>query len=115
MPILDPMTFHVGGGVGLGYTELSTTNNAIEGGKDALHLTWQVGAGIGYQLTDRVWLNLGYRFVSLGEFSYTMKVPPASPVGRFSLDLMSHELAAGVRVNFYELAPPGAWTFRRGR
>jgi opacity protein-like surface antigen len=108
VPLLEPMTFHLGGGVGAALTELETTNNVFSGSDDPLHLTWQVGAGFDYQLTDRIAVSSGYRYVNLGSFDYPLMNGPV-PAGNFTLDLASHEFRAGLRVRFYSVPAPGAW------
>lgn len=115
IPLLEPMSFYLGGGVGFSYTELSTSNNALSGGDDSYHLTWQVGSGFGYRLTEYVSVNFGYRYVDMGDFDYPMVNPPADTVGRFSMDLSAHEFTSGLRVNFFSVKSPGSWSFRRGR
>lgn len=108
IPILDPMTMHLGAGVGVGLTDLKTTSVAFTGKENAIHFTWQVGAGFDYQLTDRVSVGLGYRYVDMGSFDYPLKLG-ATPVGNFKLDLASHELNTGLRVNFYSVSSPASW------
>jgi len=108
IPILEPMSLHLGAGVGLGMTELDTTSVAFNGSDDALHFTWQVGGGFDYQLTDRVSVGMGYRFVDLGSFDYPLRLG-ITPVGTFKADLSSHELHTGLRVNFYSVPSPGSW------
>lgn len=116
VPLVEPLSFSAGAGVGLGGSELSTTNNVFRGSELAYHFQWQVGGGVGYRITDRVSATLGYRYVDSGEFSYALANPPApDPVGTFKLDLSSHEVAFGLRVSFHSVPSPGAWSVRRGR
>jgi len=115
IPLLEPMSVYLGGGVGFSYTELSTSNNVLSGSDDSFHLTWQVGTGLSYRLTEYVSVNLGYRYVELGDFDYPIVNPPADRVGSFSLHLAAHEFTSGLRVNFFSVKSPGSWTFRRAR
>lgn len=116
VPLLEPMSLSLGGGIGLISTDIDTTNNVMKGKDTSLGLTWQVGGGFAYRLTDRVSVDFGYRFSDLGHFKYKLRLPPQEePVGSFSMDLLSHEFKAGLRVRFYSVASPGAWRFRRDR
>lgn len=117
LPLLEPMTFYLGGGVGVAHTDVSSSDNDLKGGDSGFGFTWQVGAGFGYRLTDRVTVGLGYRYVSLGSFDYALQLNPATPdtFGRFKVDLAAHELNSGLRVNFYAVPSPGEWASRRGR
>ena len=114
VPLVEPLSFTSGAGIGLGSTSLSTSNNILRGKADELHFAWLVGAGFSYDLTERVALDAGYRYVDLGEFSYALRMGP-TPAGRFTMSLASHEFALGVRVRFLSVASPGGWTFRRAR
>ena len=115
VPLIEPLSFGIGAGLGLGCTSIDSTNNAVFGKTDDFHLTWQGGAGFGYELTDRVTLGLDYRYVSLGshDFALFTNANP-NPVGSFSADLASHELALGVRVHFFTVPPPNRWSFGLG-
>lgn len=108
IPLLEPVSMHFGAGVGMGMTEFKTTSVAFNGSDDAIHLTWQAGAGFDYQLTDRVSIGMGYRYVDLGSFEYGLRLG-TTPVGNFTADLASHELRTGLRVNFYTVSSPGSW------
>ncbi len=113
IPMLEPLTVHMGGGVGMGMTEFETTADGagFRGKKEEIHLAWQVGAGFDYQITDRVSFGAGYRYVDLGSFDYAIK-QGATRVGNFTVDLTSHELRTGLRVAFFSVASPGSWTFK---
>ena len=79
--------------------------------------TWQVGGGFDYQLTDRVSVGVGYRYVDLGSFDYPLELG-TTHVGNFAIALASHEMRTGLRVNFYSVSSPGSWKrprFGRGR
>ncbi len=65
---------YVGAGVGLAYNQLSETyftqnvflTNRIEG-DSRLALAWSLMAGIGWQISDRAILDLGYRYMDFGK------------------------------------------------
>jgi hypothetical protein len=116
VPLIEPMSFSLLAGVGLAGSDIETSNNVLSGEDDSLDFTWQAGAGFAYRLTDRVSVDFGYRFTDLGSFRYTLRSPPQQePLGSFSMDLLSHEFKAGLRVRFYAAASPGDWSFRRDR
>jgi hypothetical protein len=116
IPILEPVTTYLGAGIGLAATEISTTNNVFKGSDEVYDFSWQVGAGFGYRLTDRVSIALGYRYTDLGSFGFALKNPPATePVGNFAMDLSTHELNFGLRVRFLAVPSPGEWTLPRAR
>lgn len=115
VPLLEPMNCYVGVGAGLASTRIDVTNNVAFGSDDAFHFIWQAGAGFGYELTDRVVLSLGYRYVALGSHEMTLVDSVGDPVGNFSLDLSAHEAALGVRVRFFSVPPPGEWGAHRDR
>lgn len=115
VPLLEPLSFGVGAGLGLASTSIDSTNNAAFGGTDDFHFIWQGGAGFGYELTDRVTLGFDYRYVNLGSHEFALRTNGnPTPVGNFSADLASHELALGVRLRFYTVPPPNRWGFGGG-
>ena len=113
IPMIEPLTMHMGGGVGMGMTEFDTAADGagFRGSEEKVHFSWQVGAGLDYQITDRVSFGAGYRYVDLGSFDYALR-QGATRVGNFEVDLTSHELRTGLRVNFYSVPSPGSWTFK---
>jgi opacity protein-like surface antigen len=110
VPWLEPLTFQAGAGLGLGFTEIETNNNTFSGSSDDLHFVWQAGMGLGYRLTDRVTLALGYRYLDLGDHSFPLGSGSfPDPLGTMEVDLVSHELSFGIRVAFLDVASPGEW------
>jgi len=108
VPLLDPMSVYLGAGVGIGFRDISTTNNVLSGGEDTTHLAWQAGAGFGYRLADRVTVHLGYRYFDLGNADFGLRSGPTL-LGNYTLDLGAHEFISGLRVEFYSIASPEAW------
>lgn len=109
VPLLDPLNFVMGAGLGVGLTFFDSSNNVAFGDDDAAHFVWQAGTGFGYELTDRVTLGAEYRYVGFGSHTYPLVGTVGEPVGSFSIDLGSHEFVAGVRVRFYGVPSPGTW------
>jgi opacity protein-like surface antigen len=89
-------TPYVGGGLGVGYTELTadTSDSKIS----ATGLVYQLGAGVKVAMTDSLALDLGYRY----------KVMPDAPVSidnapdntDVTLDATSHVVQAGLTFTF---------------
>jgi hypothetical protein len=104
IPVLDPLGFNLGGGVGLAANDVSTTDNVSRGGKTAYGFAWQVGAGFDYAFTKRVTFGIGYRYLDLGEVDFGLRIGE-TPIGDFSLDLTAHEIATSLRVEFHSFAP----------
>ena len=102
------VTPYLGAGVGVAYHIVDETyftgnpnlTNRIEGNRD-IAFAWSLMAGIGYQLSDRAILDVGYRYLDLGE-AETGRVDNAGFVNpRVELDdLASHEIKVGLRYHF---------------
>lgn len=103
------LTPYVGAGIGVAHNVLSkhvlTTFNPDTGletterfaGGDNFSFAWALMAGVGYQMSSNFTLDLGYRYVSLGD------VKTRSYDTGTGLDLESlgaHEMRFGVRYNF---------------
>jgi opacity protein-like surface antigen len=101
---------YVGAGVGVAYHDMDevffTGNpflvNRIEGDKD-ISFAWSLMAGIGYQLSDRAILDLGYRYINIGDIK-SGRVDTAGfvnpPVQIEDID--AHEFKVGLRYHFGE-------------
>lgn len=99
---------YVGAGIGAAYnivdsvyfTENPNLVNTIEGDRK-LSLAWSVMAGVGYQISDRAILDIGYRFIDLGSaksgnVDNIAKYNPSVYVD----DLYAHEIKVGLRYHF---------------
>ncbi len=102
------VTPYVGAGVGVAYNQLSETYftgtttlpNRIAGDND-LSLAWSLMAGIGYQISDRAIVDVGYRYIDMGKISSqrhdnTGNINPRVVVD----DLAAHEFKIGLRYHF---------------
>ncbi len=96
---------YVGAGIGVAYNEVEevyfTGNpflvNRIQGNAD-IDLAWQLSAGAAYQISDRAVLDMGYRFIHLGD-ARSGRVDSArfvNPRVRIS-DIHAHEFKVGLR------------------
>jgi opacity protein-like surface antigen len=102
------ITPYVGAGIGLAYnrigettfTETNTRHNTILG-HDDLAFAWSLMAGVGYQLSDRAVLDVGYRYLDLGKATSDSvdNTRAYNPRIRFD-DLASHEIKVGIRYHF---------------
>ena len=102
------ITPYVGAGVGAAYHQVSETFftgnynlvNKIEGHND-LSFAWSLMAGVGYQISDRAVLDVGYRYIDLGDAS-SGRVDNAGFVNpRVNIDdLAAHEIKIGLRYSF---------------
>jgi opacity protein-like surface antigen len=114
IPVLEPLMLYGGAGLGLSSTELDTTDNVSQGKNSEFLFGWQAGVGLGYELTQRVTLMAGYRYIDLGQPKVNLRIPPSEDsFGNFTMDLAAHEFNFGVRVNFFSIPYPEKWAIRR--
>ena len=97
---------YVGAGVGLARNEMDgvgfSTSANTQFGEDTWSLAWSLMAGAGFQISERVVLDLGYRFIDLGkaesgrgDTSGFANNPPLQ-----INDLTAHEFKVGLRFHF---------------
>lgn len=99
---------YVGVGIGAAYHQLDDVyftgnpnlTNQIKGDND-LAFAWSVMAGVGYQISDKAIVDVGYRYLDLGRISSQRSdsggfVNPAVSID----DLATHELKVGLRYHF---------------
>lgn len=99
---------YLGVGVGAAYHRLDdvffTGNpnlvNRIRGDND-LSLAWSLMAGVGYQFSERMLLDLGYRYIDMGRISSQRSDSAGfvNPAVNFD-DLTAHEIKVGLRYHF---------------
>lgn len=86
-------------GAGLGAARIATADLTVTGGSlsgdSAFVLAYQGGAGIDYALTNRLNLDLGYRFFSSTRPEFSEVNGPA-----FKMDYYNHSVVLGLRVGF---------------
>jgi hypothetical protein len=100
IPVLAPLSFSLGAGIGLGANDVTTTDNVSKGSSVSYAFAWQAGAGIGYALTRNVHIGLAYRYLDPGQVELDLSAGQ-TPFGSFELDLSAHEVATTLRVSFY--------------
>lgn len=104
---------YVGVGLGVAYHKMDgvyfTGNpglvNTIEGNSDVT-FAWALMAGFGYQISDRMILDVGYRYMDLGD-AKSGRVDSAgfvNPPVRIE-DMTAHEFKVGLRYHFGSTGP----------
>jgi opacity protein-like surface antigen len=91
-------TPYVSAGLGLASVELEGHGVAPAGvvmNDDAVGFAWQIGTGISYDVSDRMALEVGYRFFNVENVDLTSVGGVSSDV-----DLRSHQVNAGLRYRF---------------
>jgi len=104
--IVDKFLGYVSGGIGVAYNEMDQRSYVEDGeGRSPVHinngeknaetvLAWQLGAGLGYELTKEIILNAGYRYLVTDKADDTQhSIYQYYEVG-------SHNVTAGIRYSF---------------
>ncbi len=86
---------YIGGGVGFSvhHTD-STLPLGSDGSRTDTTMAWQLGAGVGIDVTDNLTVDIGYRFTDLGV------AQSAGPTPFYIDDNYSHEFRIGLRYDF---------------
>lgn len=100
----DAITPYVGAGVGISMLDtdsLTTAGGITERGTQVYNLTYAAMAGISSKVSDLVTLDLGYRFINLGQYEQDGSFSDGSAAAATKYDdLFAHEFRAGVRFQF---------------
>ena len=101
---------YVGAGLGWAYHKMGdVTNDLVTGcggcvqfGEDKLSFAWSLMAGVGYQLTERAILDVGYRYIDMG---LARSSHGDSTFGSWNPrleidDQRAHEIKVGIRYHF---------------
>jgi opacity protein-like surface antigen len=111
--ILEPVSLY--GGVGIGFVSTSLDVDAPfneTGSNDEIKFAWQAGVGAGYDVTERVNINLGYRYLDLGSILADFGDPSGIFTGHYEVSQTSNQFVVGIRVNFWEIGFPGSKRFK---
>lgn len=100
-------TPYIGAGVGAAKlkTESKVTyhhdNSIISYSKSKTNFAWQLGAGVSYAATDNIAVDLGYRYVDNGSYTFSNRYDPREgDTSKEKLETNSHEFYLGVRYTF---------------
>jgi OmpA-OmpF porin, OOP family len=119
--VFGPFQPYIGAGIGLAHTDLGTTSltgTALNGinisgaslsGNTTTHFAWGIGAGVGYPINQNWTLDLGYKYLDLGEMrsGATLNRPiGALTVTPIKADLQVHTIMLGIRYTFSAPAAP---------
>lgn len=103
VPFLDPLTLYLGGGAGLGVTELDASTGIAFGSEETEEFAWQAIAGLGYRLNERVVWSVGWRFYDLGEVDTRLVDVTGTDRGRYGVDLHAHEFTTSLSFAFWRV------------
>ena len=98
--------WYLGAGVGVAGNEIKLVEETLRGKDTAYKFAWQVGSGFGYDLTERVTISMGYRYVDFDDQKIDVVDSVGNNVGSFDIDRESHEFTTQIRVKFYNLPYP---------
>lgn len=106
--ILDRTSLEVGAGVGMASLDVKTQESQTHGDDLKYNFAWQAGVGLGYELTDRVSLSLGYRYQDPGKAKVKLRDGGVAQDSNsfFELDPEIHEARATLRVEVWDFAMP---------
>lgn len=103
----DRSSFHpyAGGGLGLSWNDIDdievVPGNDRLGGDGSSNFAWQMGVGFGYGITDHLVLDVGYRYLDLGDVESGVNADSGNDFGRpVSGSLSMHEALIGLRFHF---------------
>ena len=105
---LDRTTFDFGLGIGVAGLDVTTSEADNEGKSTDYNFAWQANAGFSYKVSDRVKLNLGYRYLDPGDSEFNLRGAslPQDGSSFVKIDPEIHEVRAGVRVEVWDFATP---------
>lgn len=99
VPVAEFFSIYGGGGLGGAGGQLTVNDTVVGGTGHDEGFAWQAGAGMIVELTDTVELDLGYRFVDMGETAINLQsIGIGTPAGNYTLERESHEILATLRV-----------------
>jgi opacity protein-like surface antigen len=101
----DRFVPYIGAGVGVAHHDLDTVSYATslntQEGDTKWSLAWSLMAGVGVQLSERVVLDLGYRYIDMGKVNSGTIDSAGFPNPPLRLDdLTAHEFKVGLRFHF---------------
>jgi opacity protein-like surface antigen len=114
IPTGTEFTPYVGAGLGAGFINTKGKDSGVEtiggvvnetwndstGSKTVTNFAWNVGAGLGYDLTDYATVDLGYRFAGLGSVKTKTWQEDDERTSFKTDNLYQHQFALGMRFTF---------------
>lgn len=99
----DIITPYVGAGIGISMldTDSMTAGGNTERGTQVYNLTYAAMAGLASKISEQVTLDIGYRFINLGQYEQdgTFTNGSGTTATKYD-DLLAHEFRAGLRFQF---------------
>jgi opacity protein-like surface antigen len=106
IPALGPLSIQFGVGLGFAQNEVETSDSILAGSVTANNFAYQLGAGLGYDVTERFQIAIGYRRVEMGKAEFDLVDASGVKRGDFEMDLHSNEAVLTLKTNFYSLPWP---------
>jgi opacity protein-like surface antigen len=98
LPMSDRLDVYAGGGLGAGGYNLVVDDTVVTGVDSVSEFAWQVGTGVNYRLSDRLVLDMGYRYLDLGEADIELTDAFGASAGNYTFDVTAHELLFQLRL-----------------
>jgi opacity protein-like surface antigen len=98
LPMNDRLDVYAGGGLGAGGYNLTVDDTVVTGTDSVSNFAWQVGTGVNYRLNDRLVLDMGYRYLDLGEADIELTDAFGASAGNYTFDVTAHELLFQLRL-----------------
>jgi len=103
---LDKVDFEVGGGVGMSMVDIAFTDNIHTAQGSSTNFAWQVGGRFMYELTERVDLGAGYRYIDVGAVDARLLTSGPVDRGPIAVSQSAHEFRFNVRVKVWSFRGP---------
>ena len=89
---------YAGGGIGGGGYRLLAADNVATASGPVGGFAWQAGGGLIWEVTDRMTLDLGYRWFAIDTLSAPLALTDGTPTGNYTSSFGASELLLTVRV-----------------
>ncbi|MBN2428386.1 MAG: porin family protein [Deltaproteobacteria bacterium] len=107
IPNRTPLTPSVFAGAGIAYHETDADAQLLiapfftyQGSNSETEFAWNIGLGAGYALTDRMAIDLMYRYISLGEVEWKNNRTDGGDMGGAEADITANEILVSIRYSF---------------
>jgi len=87
----------IGLNAGMALLDADTDDTVVSGDENTSEFVWGADAGLSIQITNRNFVELGYRYVDVDEMSINLD---SGVSGQLTADLSTHQLFAGWRFSF---------------